>query len=155
MNKHTAAIVVVLLGWTFESATIQLLQPSPPLTLHDYTAFYINATQLRNGLFLLSAILLYNARGSLPIFALMGFNLAAVLMNIAYLDTSNYALISPWRSGYFAPAYRAAEITIITWAAWNVRTQILNYASRFCYRCRFMADRGRLHRKREQAPWTK
>lgn len=150
MNKHTATISVVLLGWAFGLATTYVLHPGADPTLHDYTMFYVNATQLRNALFVVAAMLLFKVGGSIPIFVLMGFNLAACLLNIFYLDPANYALISPWRVGYFAPAYRIAELLIITWAAYNVRDQILANARRFCYSLRAVVVSWRLLLKRGQ-----
>ena len=147
MNKHTAALFVVLLGWAFGLATTYMLKPDAGHALHEYTMFYVNATQLRNALFVVAAILLFKVGGSIPIFVLMGFNLAACLLNISYLDPSNYALLSPWRVGYFAPAYRIAELTIITWAAYNARDQILANARRFCYSLRAVVVSWRLFNK--------
>lgn len=147
-RKYWAAALVVLIGWTFESATSHFLKPLPPVTIELYYKYWVDCIQMRNVLFIISACMLYYARGSRAIWLLMGFNLAAMLLNILYLTPSNHAILRPWRVEYFAPAYRAAELIIIVWVTWNVRDQIYTHF-RYVYYClRFVGRSRDLYKKR-------
>jgi len=139
-KRHFAILLVVIMGWALESITFYAIKPTAPYGPNDYTMFWLSATQLRNVLFIFSALMLYSVRGSILIFILMGFNLFAIGMNIMYLDPSNYPLISPFRKEFFGPAYRVAELTITTWALWHVRTKIYNSLVLFLRRRHVVGD---------------
>ena len=139
-RKYFAIIGVVILGWAVEFTSFYVISPSAPYSSIDYATFWLTATQLRNVLFIFCALMLYSVRGSISIFILMGFNLLAVGMNIMYLDPSNYAVISPFRKDIFWPAYRAAELIIITRALWHVRHKIYNTTVLFLRRRRIVGD---------------
>lgn len=143
-SKSWAAILVVVVGWLLGAATTHLLKPPEPVTLNGYLTFYTTCLILRNALFVFSVCLLYMVRGSIAIWVLMGFNLTAIVLNMVYLDPSNYALISDWRVGTFAPAYKAAEIIIILWMSYNVRADLLHIARRCGNSVYSMATRGRV-----------
>ena len=143
-SKHWAAIAVVLVGWLLGAATTHLLKPSAPVTTNDYLVFYTTCTILRNALFVFSACLLYTVKGSIAIWVMMGFNLTAIVLNMFYLDPSNYAVISTWRVGTFAPVYKAAEIIILIWMSYNVRADLLHIARRVGNSVYTVVTRGRV-----------
>lgn len=140
-RKHWAAIIVVLVGWLLGAATTHLLKPDVVSTVHDYQMFYINCLMFRNAHFIFSAISLYYVRGSFPIWVLMGFNLVAIILNLLYLDPSNYAVYSLWRKEFFAPSYKAAEIIILIWMSYNVRADLLHIGRSLWYRFGLMGTR--------------
>ena len=143
-SKSWAAITVVIVGWLLGAATTHLLKPSDPVTLAGYLTFYTTCLILRNALFVFSACLLYTVKGSIAIWVLMGFNLTAIVLNMLYLDPSNYAVISTWRVGSFAPAYKAAEILILIWMSYNVRADLLHIARRVGNSVYSVVTRGRI-----------
>lgn len=139
-----AAIAVVVVGWLLGAATTHLLKPAEPATLNGYLTFYVTCLIMRNALFVFSACLLYAVRGSVAIWVLMGFNLFAIVLNMLYLDPNNYAAISTWRVGLFAPTYKAAEIIILIWMCYNVRADLLHIARRVGNSIYSMVTRGRV-----------
>ena len=136
-KKHYAVLLVVIVGWVLELATLYSM-PSSPYSLSEYKFFWLSATQSRLALFIFSVLMLYSVRGSILVTLIMGFNLLAIGMNIMYLDPYNHGFISQFRADFFGPAYRTAELMITTWALWHVRTEIYNSSLIFLRRRRFM-----------------
>lgn len=146
-SRSWAAIAVIVFGWAVWLIQKHVLPPTPPYSLEEYALFYVAVIQLRFLLFIFSAFALYIVRGSFCVWLLMGFNLAAICLNVFYIDPENYATLNPWRTEYFAPAYRIAETLIIIWTGWHVRTDVYNYIKRFCRGLSLVAVRGGVHVK--------
>ena len=144
MNMHSSlknwwVLSVLAAGWVVETFIHFAVYPNT-----EYILYYVVCAELRVCLILYPFIVIYKVGGSLLIWIVSGFSVAAMFMNIMYLDSANYAAINPWRRETFAFYFRAAEIMVLLWSGWHVRGSVHSYLRRFRHRVSVMVYRGNI-----------
>lgn len=146
-NEAWAVIVLIALTHFILYFNIYFSPDQPFESVSEYQAHWTNLSLLRFMTFACMMIVFYGCAGCFFIFILMGFNLFAISLNIAYLNPENYFLIEAWRAEYFSPAYKIIELIILTWSIWNVRFDIFHIIFVVPGRLHFVDFCGNLHQR--------
>ena len=140
---------VIIVGLLFEWANKSWLMPNT-----NYIQFYVTSSAARAVLLIYTALIVYYIKVSVLLWLFMFINLCAILLNILYLDSSNYYIFNDFRRDYFAPTYRALEVVILLWTIRGALSH-LSHLSHIVivirHRLGFMATRRRIHSEAKKA----